>query len=223
MKLIVGLGNPGRDYVRTRHNAGFMALDKLADRHAPGAPVRQRFHASTLDINLPGAGKCMLLKPLTFMNRSGLAVAEAVNFFKLDATEDLLVIVDEVAIDMGTIRLRASGSAGGHNGLADIERVLTTADYPRCRVGIGPQGPSSRHDFVLARFAEDQIPVIEAGVTKAADAAECWAKSDITTAMNTFNTRPPKADKPKQKPEPNQNAERGDAPRPDTPEVQDNE
>ncbi len=221
--MIVGLGNPGRDYVRTRHNAGFMALDKLADRHAPGAPVRQRFHSSTLDINIPGAGKCMLMKPLTFMNRSGLAVAEAVNFFKLEPAEDLLVIVDEVAIDLGTIRLRATGSAGGHNGLADIERVLTTPDYARCRVGIGPQGMGTRHDFVLARFSEDQIPVIEAGVSKAADAAECWATSGITTAMNTFNTRPPKADTPKLKQEPNHTAEQGEAPRRDTPEVQDNE
>lgn len=192
MKLIVGLGNPGRDYVRTRHNAGFMVLDKLADRHAPGAPVRQQFHSSTLDVQIPGAGKCLLMKPLTYMNRSGLAVSEAISFYKLDPTEDLLVVVDEVAVDLGYVRLRASGSDGGHNGLADIQQKLGTDKYARCRVGIGPQGPGPRHDFVLSRFAEDQMQTVEEGIGKAADATECWACEGITPAMNKFNTRPPK-------------------------------
>ncbi|MEM8495987.1 MAG: aminoacyl-tRNA hydrolase, partial [Planctomycetota bacterium] len=132
MKLIVGLGNPGPQYAETRHNAGFMAIDALARRHGLMGE-RGKFHALTLEGAIPAGGglhRVSLLKPITFMNRSGQSVQEARAFFKLEPT-DILVLVDDIALPTGGLRLRATGSAGGHNGLKDIERVLGTRDYPR--------------------------------------------------------------------------------------------
>lgn len=189
MKLIVGLGNPGRDYARTRHNAGFMAVDRLAQRHAAGATARGQFHAMTIDAAIPGAGKCMLIKPTTYMNRSGLTVGEAVRFFKVTPAEDVLVIVDETALPVGGIRLRPSGSAGGHNGLADIERALGTNEYPRLRIGVGEPEFAAKKDHVLGRFTDEELETLEPTLDRACDAAECWAAEGMTKAMNTFNVR----------------------------------
>ncbi|MCB9839102.1 MAG: aminoacyl-tRNA hydrolase [Phycisphaeraceae bacterium] len=189
MKLIVGLGNPGRDYDRTRHNAGFMAVDRLARRHAAGAIARGQFHAMTLEAAIPGAGKCLLIKPNTYMNRSGLAVGEAVRFYKCSPVEDVLIIVDEVALPVGSIRLRAGGSAGGHNGLADIERALGTSDYPRLRIGVGEPEFAARRDHVLGRFTDEESTALEPALERACDAAERWAAEGVIKAMNEFNTR----------------------------------
>ncbi len=191
MKVIVGLGNPGVEYERTRHNAGFMALDRLADRHAVGGVPRGRFHALTLDADVKGE-RCLLMKPTTYMNRSGLAVGEAIRFFKLDPSEDLLVIVDDVALPAGAIRVRARGSAGGHNGLDDIQRALGDDAYARIRIGVDPPGMARQRDYVLGRFSPDQVDRVEPALEKAADAAEQWATSGVTDAMNKFNVRPPK-------------------------------
>lgn len=141
MKLIVGLGNPGPEYAKTRHNAGFMTLEKLAQRHGLTG-VKHKFHAGVLE-GFIHQKKVMLMQPMTFMNRSGLAVGEAASFYKFDPT-DILILVDEIALDVGQIRLRGAGSPGGHNGLKDIERVLTTRDYPRLRIGIGPRTRTRR-------------------------------------------------------------------------------
>lgn len=188
MKLIVGLGNPGSEYENTRHNAGFMVLDELARRHAGGAVARGRFHAATLECMI-GNEKVLLAKPTTFMNRSGLAVGEALRFYKLEAAEDMLVIVDDLYLPLGAIRLRAKGGDGGHNGLADVARAVGGDAYARLRLGVDsqPQG-ASQAGYVLGRFTQEQAEAFKPGLKLAADAVECWATSGITEAMNRFNT-----------------------------------
>ena len=184
MKLIVGLGNPGTEYIKTRHNAGFMAVERLAQRHTISG-VKSNFHAGVLDGQVAGH-RCLLVQPMTFMNRSGLTVSEAMNFYKLDP-EDLLVIVDEVALDVGTIRLRATGSAGGHNGLKDIEAKLGTADYPRLRIGVGSPTRAARKDFVLGRFTEEQLADLSPALDRTCDCIESWLNDGIEKTMSLYN------------------------------------
>ncbi len=189
MKLIVGLGNPGSEYSATRHNAGFLAVDALARRHAvPGSLPRSKFHAGLRDAHIAG-DKCFLMQPTTYMNRSGLAVAEAVRFYQLDPALDLMVLVDDVALPCGHLRLRARGSAGGHNGLSDIEQKLGTDVYARCRIGIDPPGRVAQHDYVLGRFTPEQKPLIRDAVEKTCDAVQCWVEHGIAQAMNEYNKK----------------------------------
>ena len=188
MKLIVGLGNPGANYQMTRHNVGFEVLDRLARRHAPGAIARGRFHGTTLDADIDGE-RCLLLKPTTFMNRSGQAVAEAVAFYKLSPSDDLLVIVDDVALPCGQIRVRAEGGAGGHNGLADVQEKLGTESYARLRIGIDQPGQIPQSDYVLGRFRPDQWSLVDPAINDAAEAAACWAQRGVHEAMNRFNRK----------------------------------
>lgn len=198
MKLIVGLGNPGLQYEKTRHNVGFMAMDILATKHAPGVPARARFHSASVEAPLPGpAGeeRCMLLKPTTFMNRSGLAVADAIRFYKLDPACDLFVIVDDIYLPCGGLRVRADGSAAGHNGLADIERALGTHVYPRCRIGVDAPGIIPQADYVLGRFTDDQWPLARQAIQRAAEAAEVFVRSGLNTCMNRFNAKPGPAER----------------------------
>lgn len=186
MKLIVGLGNPGKEYERTRHNAGFMALEALARRHGLSG-VKQKFHAGVLEGRIADQ-KVMLMQPLTYMNRSGLSVGEAATFYKL-APEDILILVDDLAFACGQLRVRSTGSAGGHNGLKDIERVLGTRDYPRLRIGIDPRGRVPQADYVLARFTEQQLEVFEPALFTACDAIETWLADGVDAAMNKFNPK----------------------------------
>lgn len=188
MKLIVGLGNPGAQYARTRHNAGFLALERLAKRCGlEGVAPRGRFHSAVLDGIVAGE-KCVLMQPQTFMNRSGLAVGEAVTFYKVDPETELMIVVDEVALPVGTIRLRSEGSAGGHNGLKDIQRALGGSNvYPRLRIGIDPPGRVPRVDYVLQRFSEDQMKQLDPALDKACDAIECWIDKSIDHAMSLYN------------------------------------
>ncbi|HVZ93557.1 MAG TPA: aminoacyl-tRNA hydrolase [Phycisphaerales bacterium] len=209
MKLIVGLGNPGPNYEKTRHNAGFMAIDRLASRHAPSAPARSRFNSLTFESRLDtaeGQESCLFMKPMTYMNRSGLAVADAVRFFKVNPTTDLFVIVDDLYIPCGSIRIRGDGGSGGHNGLADIERSLGTANYARCRVGIDQPTFAAGADYVLERFTEVQWAQVDPAITRAADAAEVWATKGLNAAMNKFNAPDappkPKREKPPAPPDP---------------------
>ena len=188
MKLIVGLGNPGKEYDGTRHNAGFLAVDRLAARHAPGAPAKGRFHAAVVEARL-GSEPCLLMKPTTYMNLSGAAVAEAVGFYKLLPASDVLVIVDDVALPSGTIRLRPGGGAGGHNGLTDITRALGTQAWPRLRVGIDATPPyMNQADYVTGRFTEDQWALVGPAIDRAAHAAEVFVTRGLDAAMNQFNT-----------------------------------
>ena len=199
MKLIVGLGNPGAQYERTRHNAGFMALDLLANRHAAGQIPKSRFNAVTLDAII-GGEKVLLMKPTKFMNLSGQSVAEAVRFYKLDPVEDLIVLVDDIALPVGFIRVRKSGSAGGHNGLSDIDRLLGGADYPRIRIGVGNVPKlMNQSDWVLSRFMKEEHDDVDRSLKAAADATECMLDEGVTKAMNAFNT---KLVKPKPEPKP---------------------
>lgn len=189
MKLLVGLGNPGAEYVRTRHNAGFMAIDLLAERHGQGQVARSKFNAMLLDVPVNGQ-RCLLMKPVTYMNRSGQAIAEAARFYKLDPAKDVLVLVDDVALPCGTVRLKASGGAGGHNGLTDIARKLGSENYARLRIGIDEKPPMMRlEDYVLGRFTEEQIDRLTPALKQAADAAEGFVAEGIDAAMNNFNTK----------------------------------
>jgi PTH1 family peptidyl-tRNA hydrolase len=188
MKLLVGLGNPGPQYDRTRHNAGFLALDRVARRWAaPGETPRARFQGLCQEASV-GGERCLLLKPLTYMNLSGRSVAEAVGFYKIDPAADLLVLVDDVALPTGAIRLRAEGSPGGHNGLTDIRRALGSDAYPRLRIGVDACPPAMKlEDWVLGRFTPEQAALLEAALDKAADAAETFAAQGIVAAMNKHN------------------------------------
>ena len=191
MKLIVGLGNPGSEYEKTRHNAGFLALDRVASRHARGAVPRSKHASVLLEASIAGE-RVILLKPLTFMNRSGTPVAEVLNFYKLSPASDLLVLVDDYALPLGSIRVRAEGSAGGHNGLADVERALGTAAYPRLRIGVDqpPATYDDPADWVLGRFTDAELAALGPALDKSADAVETFVSRGVTAAMNTFNAKP---------------------------------
>lgn len=193
MKLIAGLGNPGTQYERTRHNVGFMAVDAFAQKQ--GAANYRVAHESFLADVLLGGEKILLLKPQTYMNLSGRAVASVMQFYKLNL-EDLLVVVDDIALPVGTIRLRASGTAGGHNGLRDMEAALgnlaaasgkSGIDYARLRIGVDPPGRVPQKDYVLTAFTPEQRPLMESSLKAAVEAMGVWASSGIVSAMNKFN------------------------------------
>ncbi len=201
MKMIVGLGNPGPQYSRTRHNVGFLVVDRLAARHAPGAPAKGRFNAITVEGVIPtpaGGEKCLFIKPTTFMNRSGQAIGEAIRFYKLDLGRDVLIVVDDLYLPVGTIRLKPAGGAGGHNGLADIERMLGTDAYPRLRIGINPKPTyMDQADYVLSRFTEEEETLLAPALDRAAQACEVFTARGLDAAMNTYNADPtPKPPKP---------------------------
>lgn len=195
MKMLVGLGNPGLEYARTRHNVGFMVIERLAGKTGIDGTVRSRFHAACVEGRIAGE-KCLLVRPTTYMNRSGMAVAEAVAFFKtVEVPRDLMVITDDLALPTGMIRIRPGGGAGGHNGLGDIERALGTDQYPRLRVGIGmqPAGgkPSvmNQADFVLSRFIHEEQPLLEKAIEDACGALELFISRGVDAAMNKYNVK----------------------------------
>ena len=184
--LIVGLGNPGEKYERTRHNVGFLVVDALAERL--GVPVQKLKHrALTNTVRLAGQ-KALLMKPVTFMNLSGEAVGDAARFYKLPP-ERVLVISDDTALPLGKLRLRKGGSAGGHNGLKSIIQHLGTDQFPRLRVGVGekPRPDYDMADWVLGRLQGEDWKAMEAAVDRAADAVECVLSQGVDAAMNRFN------------------------------------
>jgi PTH1 family peptidyl-tRNA hydrolase len=185
VKLLVGLGNPGRKYEGTRHNVGFDVLTLLAER-AGGPARRQRFQGEVCQITIRGVS-ALLLWPLTWMNLSGSSVLAARDFYKIDSP-DLLVICDDFQLPLNTIRIRQRGSAGGQKGLADIIGRLGEVDVPRLRVGIGPvpshQDPAA---FVLGRFTTAEQTDLDIALQRAADAAEAWLSLGIDAAMNRYN------------------------------------
>jgi PTH1 family peptidyl-tRNA hydrolase len=191
MKLIVGLGNPGAKYAGTRHNVGFDTVDLLAKRHGAGwATAPKGAEALVANWRMGGA---IFVKPLTFMNLSGGAIVPLLQFYKIEIG-DLLVIVDEVQLETGRLRIRPSGSAGGHNGLKSIIGSLGTDQFPRLRIGVGrPLKNDSRRDLadhVLARFDADEKGLIAEAIVKAADAAEVFVTDGPDVAMNRFNRKP---------------------------------
>jgi PTH1 family peptidyl-tRNA hydrolase len=189
-KFIVGLGNPGRKYARTRHNAGFWVLRSLRDRWGLDTG-RKAFGGRLVEGRAAGPGgesaKVMLLAPQTYMNRSGQAVRDLTAFYKAEV-EDVLVVMDDMALPVGRIRIRPGGSAGGHNGLADILRRLGTNEVPRLRLGIGsPPEFMDPRDYVLAKAPRDEQDTLEAAAQRAAQAAEDWVFRGIQDAMQTHN------------------------------------
>jgi len=187
VKLIVGLGNPGPKYVGTRHNVGFDVVDVLA-RRCGAAMTTEKFHAWFGRGDLHGE-PVVLLKPTTMMNRSGQAVSAAGRFYRLELT-DLMVIVDDVALPVGKLRMRAEGSSGGHNGLRNVIERLGGETWCRLRIGIGePIGDPSA--YVLHRFDPEEEKVMGPARERAADAVECWVRQGSDLAMTRFNPDPP--------------------------------
>lgn len=185
MKLIVGLGNPGSRYVGTRHNVGFAVVDKLAVRWGIDLS-KEKFHARFGDGNLDGE-PVALLQPMTFMNRSGQAVWAAARFYRAEP-EDLLVIGDDMALPLGRLRMRAKGSSGGHHGLQDVMDRMGSSHFARLRLGIDSPNALAVQ-YVLSRFADQELPIVELMVATAAEAVECWIGQGPDATMNRFNKK----------------------------------
>ena len=187
MKLLVGLGNPGREYRETRHNVGFMVIDELARRHQLTLSLGPSQVPETFLAKKYGAEPLLVAKLLTFMNRSGDAVAGLMRYYDIDIG-DLLVIVDEVALPFGRLRARLRGSAGGHNGLKSVIERIGTTEFARLRLGVG-RGDARRDlaDHVLARFEPDEQAALDSFIARAADAAEMFAAEGMLKVMNTYN------------------------------------
>lgn len=188
MKLVVGLGNPGYEYVLTPHNLGFMVAERLAGQC--GAEIsRPEAQALTAHVNF-GGSDVVLAKPMTFMNLSGVAVRRLMERYEVPPT-DLIVLVDEADLPFGTIRIRPRGSAGGHNGLKSIIGALGSVDFVRVRMGVQPDHPvSDRAAHVLGRFRREQLESVADMVDRAADAVEVIIREGVELAMNRFNRRP---------------------------------
>jgi peptidyl-tRNA hydrolase, PTH1 family len=184
MKMIVGLGNPGAEYERTRHNIGWMVLEAFA-RKFRIAVGRHEKSAMTGTGRVAG-NAVMLAKPLTYMNLSGDAVRLLVNAY-LDSAAELIVVYDDIDLPLGRLRIRASGSAGTHNGMRSIIAALGTETFPRLRIGIGSPGDAPLRDHVLDAFAADEQPVVERAIARAADALVLFCRDDLRRAMNQFN------------------------------------
>ena len=183
MYLIAGLGNPGKEYEMTRHNIGFHTIDYMADKY--NVKVNKLKYKALYGEARIGTEKVILIKPQTYMNNSGESLMDFVSFFKVPA-ENLIVISDDVSLDCGRIRVRAKGSAGGHNGLKSIIYLLQSDEFPRVRIGVG----SPEHDMVnhvLGRFSKEQIPVMEDAMERAVCAVEEIIKNGVPSAMNKYN------------------------------------
>lgn len=194
MRLVIGLGNPGSEYVGTRHNIGFEAIDALARKLGWIAAAddfdrlaREKFDGLAMDGSGFGGEKMLLVKPMTYMNLSGRSVQQAMGFYQLTPA-DVMIVLDDVALPCGKIRMRPGGSSGGHNGLKDIERMLGTQDYPRLRIGIDPPPPRvPQKDYVLGKFSPEQRKLIESSTARACEAIQCWMEKGFATAMSLYN------------------------------------
>ena len=187
MYLIIGLGNPTREYAGTRHNIGFSVIQRLADELNIDLNVKQ--HKAICGKGYIGGEKVLLMEPQTYMNLSGEAVRAAVDFYKL-SNEDLIVIYDDISLDVGGLRIRKKGSAGGHNGIKNIIAHLGTDEFARIKVGVGnkPQGWDLA-DYVLGRFPEAELETVRESVKCAAEACQCMINEGIDVAMNQYNKK----------------------------------
>jgi PTH1 family peptidyl-tRNA hydrolase len=188
MYIIVGLGNPGKTYEHTRHNVGFDAIDVLADRYH--ISVDSKKHKALYGKGVIEGQKVILAKPQTFMNLSGESVRELIDFYKIDETEELLVIYDDISLDPGQLRIRAKGSAGGHNGIKNIIAHLGGQEFKRIKVGVGekPKGYDLA-DYVLSRFPKEERSAVEDALERCADAAVKIVSGDLDAAMNEYNKK----------------------------------
>ena len=184
--IVVGLGNIGKEYDKTRHNAGFIAIDSLAAKH--GAKIdRVKFKSTVAEADICGA-RVLLMKPSTYMNNSGMAIAEAASFYKIPA-ENVIVLHDEISFDVGVIRIRRKGSAGGHNGLKSIIACLGSDAFPRVKIGVGKK-PTPEYDlvdFVLGRFSEADLSALNSECDKICGAVELMLSGKIEEAMNKYS------------------------------------
>lgn len=186
--LIVGLGNPGRQYARTWHNCGFMVLEILAERHQ--IPIRKIKFKSIMGQGQVAGQKCLLQMPTTYMNRSGEAIRALIDFYKVPLSR-CLVVYDDIDLPVGTIRIRPSGGPGTHNGMRSIVDHVGGTDFPRLRIGIGPKPlHMDMADYVLANVPESQQAQFERVIKQAADAAELWLEKGTEKAMAEFNRKP---------------------------------
>ena len=188
MYIIAGLGNPTKEYDNTRHNIGFAAIDALADKY--GISVSDMKNKALMGKGVINGNKVMLLKPLTYMNLSGEAIRAAVDYYKIDEKSELIVIYDDISLDVGQLRIREKGSAGGHNGIKNIILHLGTEVFPRIKVGVGekPKGWDLA-DYVLGRYSAEDRKIIDEAQKEAAEAVKMMVMDDIRGAMNRYNTK----------------------------------
>ena len=181
IRLVAGLGNPGPEYASTRHNVGFLVVDRLAEQFG------STWERSTKwDAVVTKYGEVFLFKPMSFMNRSGHPLFAVAQFYKIDPAE-ILVVLDDFALPLGRLRLRAGGSPGGHNGLESIMVQFGTEEIPRLRIGIGAAPSAGSVDYVLSRFFEEEKPLVRSTIDRAAEAVKCAIDNGLVSAMNTFN------------------------------------
>jgi len=195
LSLIAGLGNPGVEYAGTRHNIGFMLVERLAARGKAAWKLEKKFKARLAWLEVAGQ-KIILCQPQTFMNASGEAIGALGRFYQLPV-ERMLIVVDDADLPLGQIRLKPEGSSGGHHGLESVEQQLATRQYPRLRLGIGRRAGDDRQitDYVLGRFTAGEREIVEEALARASQQVECWRTAGIKEAMNQFNgavTAPPK-------------------------------
>lgn len=189
VKVIIGLGNPGKAYENTRHNIGFMTIDKISEQL--NIPVAQEKFRARVGEGRVDARRVLLVKPLTYMNLSGESIAEILKFYKL-IPDDILVIYDDLDLPVGQIRLRQKGSAGGHNGIKSMIAHLSTEEFKRAKVGIGRPLPGrSVSDYVLSEFSKNEQPLIEEAVSAAAKASVMWLGEEFVKVMNHMNSLKP--------------------------------
>ncbi|MBO5179653.1 MAG: aminoacyl-tRNA hydrolase [Clostridia bacterium] len=185
MKIIVGLGNPGKEYEKTRHNIGFMVVDKLAE--IMDININKNKFNGLVGEGMHNGEKILIIKPQTFMNLSGNCVQEAASFYKVNS-EDILVIYDDIDIEFGKIRIRPNGSPGTHNGMRNITERLQTQNFPRIRVGAGrPKGEQQLYEFVLSEFNKDEMKIMQNSIENSANAVIEILKNGLLKAMNEFN------------------------------------
>ncbi len=188
MYIIVGLGNPDGKYRNTRHNIGFDVIDVIADRNR--IEVGERKHRALIGRGIVGGQKAVLVKPQTYMNLSGESVREVIDFYKADEKSELIVISDDISLDVGQIRIRRKGSAGGHNGLKNIILHLGHDEFQRVRMGVGekPEG-YDLVDYVLGHFSKEEREIMDEAAVRAAEAVEVMIAEGADTAMNRFNQK----------------------------------
>ena len=195
IRLVVGLGNPGAEYNRTRHNVGFEIVDRLAAEWGLAWQHSKSWHALWAKNE-----KAILVKPVSYMNRSGEPLQAVAQFYKIEPRE-ILVVLDEMALPLGRLRLRPDGGTAGHNGLESIIVQFGTEEIPRLRIGIGAAPVDDATDYVLARFFEEERPIVEKTIVRAADAVKCAIDNGLLSAMNQFNKNP-ESDRPEGEPAP---------------------
>lgn len=188
MYIIVGLGNPGKEYQNTRHNIGFDVIDKLAEEES--ISVLEKKHKAIIGKGYVGGQKCVLAKPQTFMNLSGESVRELIDYYKVDESSELIVISDDISLDVGQIRVRKKGSAGGHNGLKNIISHLGHGDFMRVKMGVGekPKGWDLA-DYVLGRFSGPERKMMDEAALQAVEAIRMMVAGEADAAMNQYNTK----------------------------------